>query len=461
VGEGAANAAMVPVLSEYAATRSREEFWKLANALLNALLVVLSVITLAGIALAPVLVRLMAPGFADDPQKLAVTIALNRVIFPYILLIGLAAYAMAVLNSLKHFSVPAFAPCLLNIAIIASAIFFGEGVRGVAVGVLLGGMLQLAVQVPMLWRKGFRPSFLTVFGHPGCRQIGRLMVPRMASSGIYQLNNFVDSIFGSFSLVVGEGGVAVLYFAYRLIQFPLGVFSTALSQAILPTLSAQGLESSRDNLLRTLSFGVRATLFVLLPATAGFIAASPLIVETLFSGGKFDAYAVEQTSRVLVCYSIGLTAFGLNRILQFCFFALKDTATPARISAVALACSVALNAALMFPLKISGIALATSITGLLSCVWLVDALRRRLPQLPVRECADSAARIALCSGLMWVFCALLGSVPFPKDASAGAHWLRLSGVIFSGAAVYVGSCWVLRVRELRELAAWARSRMAV
>ena len=184
-------------------------------------------ITLLGIIFSPAIVRLIAPGFIADPLKLETTIRLNRIIFPYILLISLAAYTMGILNSLKHFTVPAFAPCLLNISIIVFALLFGEGIKGLALGVLVGGVLQLAIQVPVLYRKGFKLRLFQKFRHPAANTIGKLMLPRLFSSGIYQLNNFVDSIFGSLSFIVGEGGVAVLYFAYRLIQFPLGVFSNA------------------------------------------------------------------------------------------------------------------------------------------------------------------------------------------------------------------------------------------
>src|SRR3989338_5084464 len=251
VGEGATNAVFVPLFSEYTLKHTKEEFWELANVLLNLLLVILTIITLLGIIFSPVIVRLIAPGFIASPEKLAATIKLNRIIFPYVLLISLTAYSMGILNSLKTFAIPAFAPCLLNISIIVFALLFGEGIKGLALGVLVGGVLQLALQVPLLYKKGFRlrllwgkAKFVTAFKHPAVKVIGRLMLPRAMSSGIYQLNNFVDSIFGSLAWIVGEGGVAVLYFSYRLIQFPLGIFSNALSQAILPAFSTQAADDT-------------------------------------------------------------------------------------------------------------------------------------------------------------------------------------------------------------------------
>jgi putative peptidoglycan lipid II flippase len=206
VGEGAANAAFVPVFSEYNTKHSKEQFWELANVVLNLLLVTLSVITVLGVLFSPLLIRLIAPGFTADPEKLAVTIKLTRIVFPYILLVSLAAFTCGVLNSLKHFSIPAFAPCLLNISIIVFALIFGEGIKGLASGVLVGGLLQLLIQIPVLYKKGFRLKLFRRFKHPAANLIGRLMVPRLISSSIYQLNNFVDTIFGSLSWIVGDGG---------------------------------------------------------------------------------------------------------------------------------------------------------------------------------------------------------------------------------------------------------------
>jgi putative peptidoglycan lipid II flippase len=166
VGEGATNAAFVPVFSEYTVRHTKEEFWELANVVLNLLLVILMAITLSGIIFSPFIVRLIAPGFIADPYKLETTIKLNRIIFPYILLISLAAYSMGILNSLRHFAVPAFAPCLLNISIIVFTLLFGEGIKGLSLGVLVGGVLQLAVQIPVLYKKGFRLALFKKFKHP-------------------------------------------------------------------------------------------------------------------------------------------------------------------------------------------------------------------------------------------------------------------------------------------------------
>ncbi len=449
LGEGATNAAFVPVFSEYTVKHSKEEFWELANVVLNLLLVVLMSVTLLGIIFSPLIVRLIAPGFISDPYKLATTIKLNRIIFPYILLISLAAYSMGILNSLKHFAVPAFAPCLLNISIIAFAMLFGEGTTGLASGVLVGGVLQLAVQIPVLYRKGFRPKLFKKFKHPAAITIGKLMLPRLFSSCIYQLNNFVDSIFGSLAWIVGEGGVAVLYFSYRLIQFPLGIFSNALSQAVLPTFSTQALEDNPDRLRHTLSWSLRAVFFVMLPATVGFMVLAKTIIWALFGGGKFDSYSVNLTASALVFYSIGLFAYGATKILQSCFFALKDTVTPTKIAGLALIINIILNSVLMYPLKIAGIALATSISGINTFFILFFILKKRLGDFYIKDIIISFLRILAASLWMGVVCLLV------SQRSSGLNkFLNLGLSLISGLLSYAIFCLIFRVGEMQQLWHW-------
>jgi putative peptidoglycan lipid II flippase len=458
IGEGATNAAFVPVFSEYAARRSKEEFWELSNVVLNFILVIVTAITLLGIAFAPLIVRLIAPGFIASPDKLAATIKLTRIIFPYILLVCLSAYSMGILNSLRHFAVPAFAPCLLNISIIIFALAYGEGIRGLSLGVLAGGSLQLAVQVPVLYKKGFRLRLFRNFRNPGVKTIGCLMLPRLFSTCIYQLNNFVDSIFGSLATIVGEGGVAVLYFSYRLIQFPLGIFSNALAQAILPAFSHQALDDSRERLKLTLAFGLRAVFFLMLPASVAFIALAHPIVSTLFGGGRFDAYSCGLTADALIFYSIGLCAYAGTKILQSCFFSLKDTMTPTKISALALGVNIVLNSILMFPLKIGGIALATSISGVNTFFILFFILKRRLGDFQVKEIAASFLRVLAASLCMGIVCYLFSLRFSALGAGSAGKFINLGLLVACGLFSYTVFCFIFGVSEMRELWRWVLKR---
>ena len=454
VGEGATNAVLVPVFSEYHLRRSKEEFWELANVVLNILLVILTAIVLLGILFSPVIVRLIAPGFSAEPEKFLLTVRLNRIIFPYILLVGLAAYSMGILNSLRHFTVPAFGPCFLNISIIVFALLFQKGIKGLALGILVGGFLQLAVQIPVLYKKGFRLRLLPRFRHPETKTIGKLMLPRLGSSAIYQLNNFVDSIFGSLAWIVGQGGVAVLYFSYRLVHFPLGVFSNALFQVILPTLSAQALETDRSALKETLAFGLRSVFFLLLPASVGLAVLARPIIWALFQWGRFDAYSTQLTASALVFYSIGLCAYGATKILHSCFFALKDTATPAKVALLALISNIILNAALMWPLKIAGIALATSISGIITFVVLFVILKKKLGDFYSKDIISSFTRILAASIGMGLVCYILAHRNLPGGSVLINKFGNLSLKLIAGGLSYVLFCFIFGVREMRELWSW-------
>ncbi len=452
VGEGAVNAAVIPVFSEYLAKEKKAEFWELCNVLMNLLLVILAGITVFGIVFSPVLVRLIAPGFSSDPAQFAITVKLNRLIFPYILLIGLAAYSMGILNSLRHFIIPAFAPCLLNISIIICALIWGEGIKGLASGVLIGGILQLAIQLPLLYKKGFRFSFTDKFNHPAIAKIGKLMTPRLFSSAIYQLNNFADTIFGSLSFIVGNGAVAALYFSYRLIQFPLGIFGNSLSQAILPTLSLQAVDpKDRQKFRETLVFGLRAILFVMVPASLGFMVLAKSIVSGLFMGGRFDSYSVGTTASALFFYSIGLFAYGSTKILQNSFFALKDTLTPTIVSAIVLLLNICLNAILMYSMKLSGLALATSISGIAGFFILFYLANKKIGGLKIASLVLFFFKVSLASCGMAAVCWWVTRVSPPVNGHIINRIFNLALPVFCGIVSYIGFSLLLGIDQARNL----------
>jgi len=459
LGEGAANAAFVPVFSDYVASGKKEEFWRVVSVTLNLLLIASSIVTLLGILFAPVIVRIIAPGFISDPEKLKTTILLTRLLFPYIIFVSLASFFAAVLNSLKHFSVPAFASCALNISIIVFAFIFGENILGLTLGVLCGGLLQFLMQIPVLRGQGFQfTGFLRDFKHSSSKLLGKLMLPRLFSSSIYQANNFVDSIFASLQLIVGDGAVAALYFSYRLIQFPLGIFTNSLFQAILPAFSQQAALGDHDKMKETLSFGLRLTFFLMLPASAVFMALNREIVSILFQGGRFDVYAVKLTASALFFYSIGLFAYGATKIIQAGFFALKDTVTPAKVSFLALVSNIILNTALIFPMKLAGLALATSLSGIGTFLLLFFLFKKRISSFEVKPILGSFLRILAASVLMWLVCGYLSRMNIFGETRLG----QISGLILTFCAAafsYAGFCFVLRVREMIEAWNWFSKRL--
>lgn len=452
VGEGATNAAVVPVLSEYSSAKSKKEFWELVGIFSNCLLAILIIISLVGILFSPFIIRIIAPGFYPDELKFNLTVRLTQIMFPYVLFIGLTALFIGALNTIGHFWMPAFGPCLLNISVIGSAIWLvprlTEGSLGLAAGVIIGGVAQLVFQLPVLYRKGMRftprpKSLAWGFSHPKVKEVGRLLLPRMVGSAIYQFSIFIDTIVGSLSKIVGEGGVAAIYYSNRLIQFPMAIFGLSLAAVSLPAMSYQAARNDMTRLKDTLSFALRSIFLVMLPASVGFIVLGRPITELLFKRGAFDAYSADITSYCLILYSLGLTSYGGAKILSSAFYSLKDTVTPLKVSGFCLALNLALNLILMWPLKIGGLALATSISATSNLVILFIILRKRIGTIDEKRLISSFIRICVSSILMGIVTYFV--------------WMRTSNVTLSilvSIIAYMGLCLILGVDELGQFLRW-------
>jgi putative peptidoglycan lipid II flippase len=382
VGEGAANAAIVPVLSEYAQKKTKEEWQECINAVLAWGVIILGSVTLLGIVAAPWIVRLMAPGFAREPGELQLTVDLTRIMFPYLILIALTAFQAGILYSLNVFFAPAFGPCLLNLAMILSAwvaCFFSWPLAyTISVGVLVGGVWQFWAQWAALRRRGVYWKMPISLNHEGAKKIGKLLLPRIWGSAVYQINIFVDTFCASLAVIVGAGGIAAIYYANRMIQFPLGVFGYALSSVALPSLSKLAQENDMPRFRSTLFFALRNLMMVLIPTAICMAIFSKWIIHLVFQRGAFDLYSTSVTSQVMFYAALGLPFFGATRILVSAFYALHDTKTPVKAATVCLVINIVLNAALMFPLKVGGIALASSIAGAVNCLLLWHGLKKKL-----------------------------------------------------------------------------------
>lgn len=447
-GEGAANAAIVPVLAEYQKAKTKQEWHRLVNVLMTWALIILGCLTLLGIILAPWIVRLMAPGFVEDATKFQLTVDLTRIMFPYLVLIALTALQMGVLYTLHSFTAPAFSSCLLNVALIISAwvasLFSWAMAYVLSAGVLAGGVLQLALQTGALARLGFLWKWPSHLRHEGVVKIAKLLLPRLWGSAVYQLNVFVDTLCASFAFIVGSGGIAAIYFANRLIQLPLGVFAYALTSASLPSLSVLAAQGDYSVFKKTLLFSLKNLLFVLLPCAVFLCVLAPFFVQTIFQRGAFDQYSTHITSLVLQFLSLGLPFFGATRIMVCGFYALQDTQTSVRIATVCLLINVILNVLLMFPLKIGGIALASSISGLANFTMLFTTMSDRMGGMK-GILKKFFWRLAPCLMLMaGVMLALL-------------EFLPLTGIVKLGIIMIVGSmsfligCWFFKVPESRPI----------
>ncbi len=382
MGEGATNAAVVPVFSEYLNRNDKAAMWHFVNVIFILFLIVLSAVTLFGMVFAAVIVRLIAPGFIADPHKLALTIQLTRILFPYLILIGLTAYSMGILYTFKSFFWPAFSPCLLNVATILAALVASrtmkEPVIGLSAGILIGGVWQLAVQIKALRKIGMPLSMPKTIVHPGAKRIGKLLIPRLFGSGVYQLNIFVDTLCASLSTIVGAGGISAIYYANRIIQFPQAIFGIALATALLPTMSQLASRGDMTALKRTLSFSLKNIFLIMLPISVLYLVLSRPIIRILFQRGEFNEYSTDITSLALFFYALGLWCYGGVRVLVTTFHALQDTLTPVKVASLCLVVNFVLNIVLMGPLKVGGIALASSVSVAVNFFVLFFMLDKKL-----------------------------------------------------------------------------------
>ncbi|MFD2192174.1 murein biosynthesis integral membrane protein MurJ [Pistricoccus aurantiacus] len=375
--EGAFNQAFIPVLSEYATRRSRDEVRELLNAVSGSLTVVLALVTAFAMLASPWLVWLFAPGFGRDPDKLALTADMLRLTFPYLLLISLTAFSGSVLNTWNRFAVPAITPVLLNLSLIGAALLltplFEEPSLALAWGVLIAGVVQLLFQVPFLANLGLLPRPWPSFAHEGVRRILKLMVPALFGVSVSQINLLLDTVLAS---LLAAGSVSWLYYSDRLVELPLGIFGVAIGTVILPALSKRHAEQSGEHFARMLDWAIRAVLLLGLPAALALaLLAEPLLI-TLFHYGAMTDRDIAMAAMSLRAYALGLVAFMLIKVLAPGFFARQDTATPVKVGIAAMIANMVFNLMLIWPLAHAGLALATTLSAFLNAGLLGWLLKR-------------------------------------------------------------------------------------
>jgi putative peptidoglycan lipid II flippase len=378
--------------------------------------------------------------------------------FPYLLFISLTAFFMGILYTHKAFFIPAFGPCLLNLSFIVMVLFFfnffKQPVFCLAVAVMLGGMLQLAINIPALSKRGIGREYFSIrnlnFRHPGLKRIGRMFLPRALSAGIYQLNIFVDTICASISAVVGEGAVAAIYYANRIFQFPFSIFGIALSSVTLQDMSAKAAGNDIEGLRSSLAFSIKCILFVMLPVSLGIVILAQPITKILFERGEFTSYSTQITSWALLFYSFGLSAYAVAGILRNAFYALHDTLTPLKISSICVLINVVLNIILMFPLKVGGLALASSISAVVNLSLLYSIMKRRIGGLEDFGMKGYIIKIILSSLIMGLFIILLWYSKLFRTAPI----IKLSATIILSALIFGLACIALKVQELNLMMRW-------
>jgi len=449
--EGSLSIAFVPVFTDYLSRDGRAEAFNMARSTLRMLSVILVVLTIAGILGAPIIVKAIAPGYAG--AKFSLTVTLTRIMFPYIFFICLVALSMGILNTLGHFAAPALAPVFLNVAMIGAVLFIAphmdSPVTGLAIGVLIGGALQLLLQIPFLIKKGFRFWKKASLYHPGLKRIAKLMGPAVFGAAVYQINMIIATLLAS---LLPEGSVSYLYYADRLVQFPLGLFAISLSVAVLPSLSRQAAAKNFKGLTETFRYAIQLVFFITLPAMVGLIVLREPIVALLFQRGAFDVESTRLTAQALVFYSIGLWAVSAVRIVVSTFYSLQDTITPVKIATVSIIANIILGVLLMGPLSHGGLALATSLASMINFCLLAWALRKRLGQWDGKKIIESIGKSVICAIIMGLVLGwLLKFFPLPPAASLTRLLAGVAGGVVAGIAIYGLAAYALRCPELNDI----------
>jgi putative peptidoglycan lipid II flippase len=446
--EGAFSQAFGPVLAEYTNRRGEEHTRLLVDHVAGLLFAVLLVVTVLGVLAAPFIVWISAPGFQASPDKFGVTVSLLRVTFPYILFISLTALAGGVLNTYSRFSVPAFTPSLLNLSFIGFALFaaprFDPPIMALAWAVLLGGVLQLAFQVPFLLKLRLLPRFSLGKRDEGVWRIARLMGPAVFGVSISQISLLINTIFASFLV---NGSVSWLYYADRLMEFPAGMLGAALGTILLPSLSKTHANQDSEEFSRLLDWGLRLTLMLAVPAALALAILAMPLISSLFQYGEFDATDALMTQQALVAYSVGLIGMILVKVLAPGFYARQDIKTPVKIGIFTLAMTQLMNLAFIFPLRHAGLALSIGLAACINAGLLFYFLRKRghyRPQPGWRRFALQLGSALLLMGVaLWL---AAGDASWWTSARGAERALRLTGVVAGGIAVYFAALWLAGVR---------------
>jgi putative peptidoglycan lipid II flippase len=455
--EGAMSSAFVPTFTTYLTTAGKQAAWRLGNNVLNALLLITGALVVLGIIFAQPLVTAFAAEYAGVPGKLELTVLLTRIMLPFLTFVALAAAFMGMLNSLHRFFIPALSPAMFNISTIVCALALVPvmprlglpAIAAIAIGTLIGGIAQLAVQWPSLRREGFEYRPLFDWRDEGLRRVLMLMGPGTIGLAATQVNVFVNTV-----LATGEGTGAVswLNYAFRLMYLPIGLFGVSIATATLPAVARVVAQHDRARARTTVADGLSLMMMLNVPATVGLMVLSTPIVRVIFERGAFTPDATAGTASALQFYSIGLLGYSIVRIASPTFYALGENRTPVKVSVATVVVNASLNVALVRVLGYRGLALGTSIAAIFNAGVLLFLLRQRLDGLDDRRVLGSLARIILASLVMGIAAAatdgLLG-VWLPGDALL-TQVMRLAGAIGIALAVLTGAAHALRIREFNE-----------
>ncbi len=464
--EGAMSAAFVPTFTKTLTTDGKAAAWRLASIVINTLLLATGLLVLLGIVFASPLVLAFAGDYAGVPGKLDLTVGLTRTMMPFLMLVAVAAACMGMLNSLRRFFMPALSPATFNVATVVCALAltplmpaFGlPPIASVAIGTLLGGIGQIALQWPGLRAEGYRHRFVLDFSDPGLRRILLLMGPGTIGLAATQVNVFVNTVLATEH---GTGAVSWLNYAFRLMYLPIGLFGVSVATATVPAVSRHAAGGDDASIRTTVADGLSLMLMLNVPATIGLVALATPIVQLLFERHAFTAADTAATAGALQFYAVGLVGYSVSRIVAPTFYALGDSRTPVVVSVISVLTNAGLNLLLSRWLGFTGLALGTSFAALVSASLLVWRLSRRLDGVEAARVGSSLIRIALASALMGIAATaayarldlwLPGTALLPQV-------IRLASAIAVALVTLAAAAWTLRIPEFRQAAAMVLRRL--
>lgn len=456
--EGALSSAFVPIFTQTLAAEGRKKAAVLSNLVGTALIVIVGIACVLGVIFSAALVDLLAPGFHQVPGKFELAVHMTRIMFPFLLLVALAAQAMGVLNACNRFGVPALSSTFFNLGSVAFGVILGiwfgpqlgiDRITGMAIGVVIGGALQLLWQIPSLHREEFDFHFDFHWSHPGLQKIFRLMGPAILGNAAVQINVMVNTNFAS--RIPGNGPVSWLGFAFRFMQLPLGLFGVAIASATLPSISRSAGAGNMPEFRRTLSKSLGMVFLLTIPSSVGLIVLGRSIIGAIYQGGKFTTHDTQQTALALSCYAIGLAGYAALKVINPAFYALHDARTPMIVSLISILVNYATAATMLDAVGLghAGLALSTSAVAIFGSVALFIILRNRIGGIHGRELVDSLWRISAASLAMGtVIWGTSSLVQGRLGHSALAHLVNLAVSIPVGLAVLYAACRLLRVSEV-------------
>jgi putative peptidoglycan lipid II flippase len=452
--EGAFNQAFIPVYSDYQKNNIEKDTKEFINSLAGTFVGILFVFTILVLIFAPIFIFIFAPGFYFDDLKRELAVSVLRIMFPYLALISLVAFAGGIQNTHGRFSLPASTPIIFNVSLITAAVFiapmFEIPIFALAWGVLVAGFVQLAIQVLPLKQINRLPIPRLDFSNSGSKKVFQLMIPAILAGGIIQINLLVDTIFAS---LLVTGSPTWLYVSDRLIQFPMGIFAIAIGTVLLPALSKIDFDNNKNEFISSLKKGQRFVLFIGIPSFIGLAFCSIDLVSTLFYRGEFSENDVNQASLSLIAFSFGLPFFMLMKVLTPAFFARKDTKTPMYIALVSLVLNASLNYLLAFVFNYGhvGIAVGSSIAAFVSIIILeIILVKKNIVKLqnPFNR-FNFSILVSSVSLITFLYVTSLFINFIELSELERVFYLLLK--IFLGMIIYLGVARLINLKPLREI----------